>query len=463
MSAPSRQARAELEERILGAYLASPHAVLRAAGPAWGLELFRERRSTAAAVIEHAPDLDGIAEALRLAGSTDTTPGLVLEVPDADVAALVDLHTAERDLEAETKQSAPGLPARLLPASRLLDTKYPPVTFAVEPYFPMAEVTELVGAHGIFKSTAALAACCAVATGRRWGGAPTTKGRAVFVTMEDGERTIAHRVRAWLEGVPAGQERADAEADLRANLSFLAREHARELALTATDRTSTVQRDSVVRHLSGLVKGAVLVVLETASRLHDGPEMNEALAVFAQAVERIAISTGAAVAIVRHVSKQGAREGTTDSYSGRGGGSFSDAARSVLVMTWDRKPEEGAEEDPEQLAAVRLTHAKSTLSAKGPRIVWKPIVCQHGVYLYPLSQREEAREDGRRLVAYLEAIGAEGVTATELHKKPPAGLSRGAARRALDHLAAEGRVVSSVEDRARNKGVQVYRLAGGAA
>ncbi len=461
MTAPGRLARAALEERILGAYLASPHAVLRAAGPAWGPELFRERRSVASAVFQFAPDLDAITEALRLAGSSDAAPGIVLEVPDADVAALIDLHTIERDQVSEQQAAERGLPPALLPASRLLDTGYPPVVFAVEPYFPQGEVTELVGAHGIFKSTAALAACCAVATGRRWGGAPTTKGRAVFVTMEDAERTVAHRVRSWLEGIPEGQERADAEADIRENLCFLAREHARELALTSTDRNSTIQRDSVVKHLSELVKGAVLVVLETASRLHDGPEMNEGLAVFAQAVERIAIATGAAVCVVRHVSKQGARDGTTDSYAGRGGGSFSDAARSVLVMTPDRKRVEGDDEASDPLAPIRLTHAKATLSAKGPRIVWKPVVSKHGVYLHPLSQREEAREDGRRLVAYLEAVGSEGVTATELHKKPPAGLSRGAAKRALDHLAAEGRVVSSVEDRARNKGVMVYRLARG--
>ncbi len=79
------------------------------------------------------------------------------------------------------------------------------------PYFPRGEITELVGAHGIFKSTVAIGACLSVATGRTWGGAPVEQGPAVFITMEDGERTLAMRVQAWLDGVPAGQERADAE------------------------------------------------------------------------------------------------------------------------------------------------------------------------------------------------------------------------------------------------------------
>lgn len=459
MTALDRPALDALERRVLGGFLADPERVRLLAGPAWGRALFRLNPSLAGVVLDHAPDVAAIEDILRSAGAPGAMPGLVLEVPEADVRALVELAPPVRDHAAESKQSPPGLPLTLLPAGRLLDTDFPPVTFAVEPYFPMAEVTELVGAHGIFKSTAALGACCAVATGRRWGGAPTTKGRACFITMEDGERTIAHRVRAWLDGVPAGKERADAEADIRENLVFLAREHARELALTATDRTSTFQRGTVVEHLSELVKGSVLVVLETASRLHDGPEMNEALAVFAQAVERIATSSGAAVGVVRHTSKQGARDGTSDSYAGRGGGSFSDAARSVLVMTWDRKPEEGAEEEREQLAAVRLTHAKSTLTARGPRIVWKPVVTVHGVYLYPMSDAEELRADAQRLAAHLAAC-PDGLTETDLHKKRPAGLGRVAARAAMSQLVETGRALASEVRRGRtNQVATVYRSA----
>lgn len=344
----------------------------------------------------------------------------------------------------------------LLSADRLLDTEFPPVTFAVEPYLPRAEVTELVGAHGIFKSTAALGACLSVATGRAWGGARVTKGFAIFITMEDGERTIAHRTRAWLEGVTAGKDRAGAEVDVRENLFFLAREQARELALTASDRTGTYQRESVVQHLAGLLCGSTLVVLETASRLHDGPEMNEGLAVFAQAVERIAVASGAAVAIVRHVSKQAARDGTSDSYAGRGGGAFSDAARSVLVMAREKKT---GEDDPadDAVSTVTLTHAKATLSAPGPRIVWRPVVTPHGVYLWALTQREEANAEERKVLAYVAAAGSEGVTAKALHVKPPTGITRGAARAALERLVASGLVISTVEDRPRNRGVTVYR------
>lgn len=346
-------------------------------------------------------------------------------------------------------------------AADLLDKDFAPVEFAIEPYFPRAEVTELVGAHGIFKSTCALGACLAVVTGRTWGGASVNKGAAVFITMEDGERTLAHRIRAWLDSIPAGREREEAETAVRADFFYLAREHARDLALTDTDRGSTFQRGPVIGHLSAWLNGASLVVLETASRLHGGPELNEALAVFAQAVERIAIFTKAAVVIVRHVSKQAARDGVADSYAGRGGGALSDAARSVLVMTRDKKGEGSEDAEDDAISTVTLTHAKASLSAPGPRIVWRPVPTEHGVYLWPLSSREKERAEEQRLLAHLRCVGPAGLTQTDLHKKPIPGLPREAAKKAVKRLVADRRVAELVEDRNRNKGVVVYRIAGG--
>ena len=363
-----------------------------------------------------------------------------------------------RALQPSEPDEGDGLPTALLSASRLLDTEFLPISFAIPPYFPREELTELSGAHGIFKSTAALDACLSVATDRTWGGMPVMKGRAVFITMEDGERTLHYRLRAWLEGVSPGEERSDAEADLRENFVYLPREDARGLALTTTDRTGTAERTSVVVRLVELIADAVLVVLETTARLHEGPEMNEAFAVFAQAVERIAIESGAAVCIVRHVGKEAARQSVVDSYAGRGGGALSDAARSVLVMTRDRKEDEDGEEDP--LAPVRLTHAKSTHAPKGSRIVWKPVKCENGVFLRVVPKVEETRDEAALLLAHIQALGDAGVTRSDLHKKPPAGLARGATTRAMEALTRAGEVEQREERRGRtNQNATVYRAA----
>ncbi|MGA8891813.1 MAG: hypothetical protein WB493_09610, partial [Anaeromyxobacteraceae bacterium] len=77
----------------------------------------------------------------------------------AEVLGLVGDAPAYADLMSEVPAATPqgdGLLPELRPASILLDTQFPPLRFAIEPYFPRSELTELVGAHGIFKSTAAL-------------------------------------------------------------------------------------------------------------------------------------------------------------------------------------------------------------------------------------------------------------------------------------------------------------------
>lgn len=344
----------------------------------------------------------------------------------------------------------------LIPGGRLLDTDYPPVEFAIDPIAPLGEVGEWTGAHGIFKSTLALAACLSVVTGRRFGGLPVTSGRAVFLTAEDGERTIALRLRAWLESVAVGEERSAMTAAIRERFSFLAREHVRGLALTMTEYGEPGPRTATLERLTELVKGASLVILETAARLADGNENeNRVQATFAQALEEIATKSGAAVGIVRHVSKQAARDGSTDSYSGRGGGALSDAARSVIVFTRERPDGKGGEPDP--MAPVTMTHAKATLSRPASKIVWQPIeTMSGGVYLRALSDDETARANARKLRA---AIPPEGITLTDLHKRTPAGLSRAAAKAAIDLLEELGQVVQAEQPHGATKQkAKVYTL-----
>lgn len=353
------------------------------------------------------------------------------------------------------------LPAALLPAGRLLDTAYPPLAFVCRPYVPCAEVIEIVGPHGSFKSTIALDLALAVACGRPWCGVPVTKGRSAFITMEDREAVIAHRVAAYLAGIENADDRAAAQKAIRENFAFLAREQTQALALTDTDKTGTALRWSTVEHLARLVAGRDLVILETTSRLHPGPETNEGLSVFASAVERIATTAGVACVVVRHVPKATARdtEREPDSYWGRGGGAFSDAARSVLNVRKD-PPAEGERPDP--LAIVRLTQTKPPpFSRCGEPLAWKPTLVDPKdldgpIYLRSLSQGEQTREAAQKLYRHLLDLLPGGLTRTEMHNGKPAGLRRDLARLALDRLFSEHRVTATDERRGKTT-AKVYR------
>jgi len=333
-----------------------------------------------------------------------------------------------------------SLPLSLDPLSHLLDRKVAPPEFVIRPFFPRGELTEIVGAHGVFKSTIALAACLSVATGRPWGEVPSSLGRAAFITLEDGAFTLARRVGAWFEGV--FDDREQAEADARSNLTFLARERSQGLVLTRTRDGVTEPRLDVAEHVARLVAGVDLVVLETASRIHDGPETNDAFMGLVRSLERVA-STGAAVVIVRHVSKKAAREVTADSYAGRGGSALSDAVRSSLVVT--REPGKA-------LGPVTLTVCKATHAAPGATLTWHPIEVPDlgAVRLEPWSAEVAAVHDADLLLSFI-ATCEGGVVRSEIHKSPPEGLGRARALAALDLLRSRGALVVREERRGRNR------------
>jgi pyocin large subunit-like protein len=69
------------------------------------------------------------------------------------------------------------------------------------------------------------------------------------------------------------------------------------------------------------------------------------------------------------------------------------------------------------------------------------------------------RANGRKLLATLPP---EGITDSELHKRPPAGLSRAGARAAREHLSEVGAITRTAEVRGRNRQlVDVYRRSEG--
>src|SRR5258707_11198709 len=86
-------------------------------------------------------------------------------------------------------------------------------------------------------------------------------------------------------------------------------------------------------HIAEQIGHADIVAMDTLSRFSGASENdNVAGAVFISACEAIAKRTGAAVVVLAHTGKQVAREGIVDQYVSRGASSFSDNARSVMVL-----------------------------------------------------------------------------------------------------------------------------------
>jgi RecA-family ATPase len=255
------------------------------------------------------------------------------------------------------------------------------------------------------------AALC-IATGEKWGGREVTRGRAIFISLEDQKRTLALRIRAWLAGRSEGRSEAEVERLTKAikdprRFQLLTREKAASLTVTTAEFGQTVVRAAVLDRIVKLCQGASLLVMETASRLHPVSEDNQSLSVFAGAVERIATRTGAGVVVVRHVSKERAGSDKADSYGGRGGGAFADAARSVLSVVPREK-----DSDP-----VRLVHTKSTHAPKGADLAWMWEAKQGAVFLRTASVKEKLKADSDRILAHVRNAGPKGLTWSEIEKK----------------------------------------------
>lgn len=212
-----------------------------------------------------------------------------------------------------------------------LDAEDPPQQYVIEPIYPLGVPGEFAGAHGIGKSINGAEQCCCVATGRDWQGLSVTQGKAVFASWEDPRPQIMRRVKTWLRNIADPLEHAKAKRAIAENLVVLGCDEI-DLMLTAKAFGVCSVRDEVIELIAESCQGAMLVMLETAALMHGGDELNEDLAQLAKAVKLITKATGAAVITVRHVSKDAARNKVVDAYVGRGGGSFTGAMRTMVVL-----------------------------------------------------------------------------------------------------------------------------------
>lgn len=247
-----------------------------------------------------------------------------------------DKPAPEDPVSATASEVAPGTSTSLLIERPLTDlvltTPIPPWPSVIGSFLPSGVVTETDGAHGIGKSALGLHAALSVVCDVEYYGFDVNQsGKAVFMSKEDPYDVIVLRIQAWLEGFDPS-ERPALQDKIRRNLTIYGCDETEGLMLTANDGGTCSIREDAVDLIAERWCGAVLVVMETASLLHGGDELNEDLLVLVAALKRIAGRLKAALNLIRHISKSAAREGTEDSLIGRGGASFSDAVRSVTML-----------------------------------------------------------------------------------------------------------------------------------
>jgi hypothetical protein len=248
---------------------------------------------------------------------------------------------------------------------KIMTEVIPSQQYAVRPYFPIGCSVGLSGQGKVGKSYLMLLVMLSVAAGRACLGCPVQQGHVWYFSAEDRPDRVRERIREILRDFTP-EERAKAAKYFHCinavgkRLFFVASVH------------GAARITEVIDRISETVGKAVLVVIDTVSRVNPLLENNEHLALIVSAAEVIAGRTGAAVVLTHHVGKGQARSGVTDMYAGRGGSAFGDNCRSVVVLSYaDEKQvrtfDEWTQDEARRHKVLVLTHAASSYGAEaGP-------------------------------------------------------------------------------------------------
>ncbi len=301
--------RADVEERVLSALVLAPLQVLHQAGPAWGLDLFTDRRVEAAAILEHGPDLDTINQALQVAGSASVIPPpepSALQGLAEDVRSLVDLRA---DKESRTGKT------HLLDVAAIF-APLPPVPWLCQALDVAPGAPVLVAGYGFSgKTLAAQDLALAVATGTpAWGRFPVRAGRVLHLDYEQG----SYLTRSRYQRLAAG--RAIDPTELERRLLF------------APMPPWYLDGDSA-DELARLSDGRDLVVIDSFRAACPRTDENSSDArIPLDRLTRISETSGATFLVIHHARKPSQNATGGARMSVRGSGALYDACGSVLVF-----------------------------------------------------------------------------------------------------------------------------------
>ncbi len=132
---------------------------------------------------------------------------------------------------------------------------------------------------------------------------------------------------------------------------------------------------------------ARLVVIDTLSRAHSGDESsNGEMAQLLRVLERICVSTGAAILFLHHVNKGSGRDRNGDQFSIRGASALVDNARFAAAITYELE-----DDNPAARVRIRYSVSKNNYAAL---IAPRYFVRHAGGVLLPEPQ--ELRQDHKR-------------------------------------------------------------------
>lgn len=310
----------------------------------------------------------------------------------------------------------------------------------VEGAIPGREVTLLYGDGGLGKSLLAMQLASSVASGKRWVGLGTEKGKAVYLGAEDDLDEMHRRLSKICASYGIGL------ADLgNMHIRSLAGEDALLAASTTQHQplTPSALYERVIATISEL--RPAVVVLDTLADLYPSDEIYRThVRQFIGMLKRPALEYDCAVVVLAHPSKSGMTTGRGDS----GSTAWNNSVRSRLYLT---KPEgEDANPNERVLEVKKLNYGKS---GDQYRLHWEEgaFKQQKGVNILDKAAAEgkaktvfmkllrELNQQGR----YVNSTSGAQFAPLAFSKHPEnEGITKAKFRSAMETLFSEGRITA---------------------
>lgn len=236
------------------------------------------------------------------------------------------------------------------------------VDFALSPIFRAARAALITGLGASSKSTLLKVLAIAVTIGRSVLGLSVPKaGKAVLILAEDTAEDAYRSLDAIFQSMNLTAEEI-ALVHKRLYIFAAAGKDCVIVSNSDSDDDKKPQRLEKLLHFITQLGDVRLIGLDPAIALSRGRELDElAQRDLANAVERIAISTGAAVLVISHAAKSVQYQQEVGSHASRGSGAITDAFRlEVLMRVMTSKEAKAFQvDDPQRHRYVRMQVTKA--------------------------------------------------------------------------------------------------------
>lgn len=339
----------------------------------------------------------------------------------------------------------------------------PPREWVIDGMMLAGKSALLAGLSGVSKTTAALLASMAIATGTRFAGRATRGGKVIFISGEEDRDELRRRVNAYIR--MNNMDPVSVQAIRDGLLSFpLVGKDIRLCTRAGGTLESTALHQQII-DLAREAGDVRLIVLDHVGLLHGGDfNAKEDAAMTMRLINGIAQETGAALILLAHSPKSSARDEESDASAIYGSTAFVEQARGGWLMATMRPPEakklgisEGLRKEYVSLVGVKANYSAAGQTFWFHKKAFDEVgVLEHVELVPPAPGGKPAADLESNVIAAVRFAPGQysktGMRDAFSGKKGLWKASKGDVAGAIERLVTEGRLINrqpTVEEKAK--------------